>query len=455
MEIGKKISEFLVKTNFQDLPREAVTAMKRAMLDTLGVTFAGSTEPAGKILTGFVKKFESKPVCGVIGGKIRTSSPNAALANGTMAHALDYDDTGAGCQGHPSVPLMPTVLALGEELGCSGKEIITAYVLGAEVWSKIASQMPMLHLKGWHPTAVFGTLGAAAAAAKLLKLESDQTMMALGLAGSQAAGLGQNFGTMTKPFHAGNAARSGIVAALLVKEGFTATQEILGGHLGFPMAFFGGQKVEVARMADNLGKPFAVVSPGINVKKFPSCYLTHRAIDALLHLIKEHDLKPGEIEDVDCQVPPRAVKILFYNAPSNGLQGKFSMPFCLAVALMDRKVGLAQVTDEKVKDPVIQELERKIKMRSYPDADEKENGENRPDVVIVRLKNGKEYSHGVLRAKGHADAPLTWDELLEKYRECARLVLDDKGVERTIELMGSLEKLPNIKELMNIATGSG
>lgn len=208
-------------------------------------------------------------------------------------------------------------------------------------------------------------------------------------------------------------------------------------------------------MAENLGNPFTIVSPGINVKKFPTCYLTHRAIDALMHLIKEYDLKPEDIESIDCQASPRAMKILFYNEPQNGLEGKFSMHFCLAVALTDRKVGLAQVNDEKVKDPLIRELQRKVRFRVYPGAGERETGENRPDVVTVKLKNGKEYSHGVLKAKGHADVPLSWDELLEKYRECARLVLDDKNVERTIDLMGSLEKLKNIKELMDIAAGIG
>lgn len=453
MDTVQKMSAFLVRTEYQDLPQEAVAAAKKAMLDTLGVTFAGSAEPAGKIITGFVKRNGSRPVCGVIGGKLRTSAPDAALANGTMAHALDYDDTGAGCQGHPSVPLMPAVLALGEELGAPGKEVITAYVLGAEIWSRVSGQMPMLHLKGWHPTAVFGTLGAAAAAAKLLKLNEEQTRIALGLGGSQAAGVVENFGTMTKPFHAGNASRSGVVAALLAKEGFTATQVVLEGNLGFPFAFYGKERVDVARMAENLGKPFAVVSPGINVKKFPSCYITHRAIDAMLYLAKEYDLKPEEVESVDCQVPPRGVKILFYNDPRSGLEGKFSMPFCLAMALVERKVGLAQVTDEKVKDPRIQALMPKIRMRGYPGADEKESGENRPDVVTVKLKNGKEYSREVLRAKGHADAPLSWEELTEKFRDCAGRVLPPRDAERTVELMASLEKLPDLRELMRIATG--
>ena len=207
-------------------------------------------------------------------------------------------------------------------------------------------------------------------------------------------------------------------------------------------------------MAEKLGNPFAVVSPGINVKKYPTCYCTHPALDAMMQLIGQYDLKPQDIESVDCQVPLRYLKILFYEEPTSDLEGKFSMPFTLAVALTDRKVGLAQVTNEKVKDPRIKELEQRIKMRAYPDSDEKEAYGERPDIVTVKLKNGKEYSSSVLKAKGHADVPLTMEDLLEKYRECARLVLRDKDVERTIDLVGNLDKIEKTKELADIITGT-
>jgi 2-methylcitrate dehydratase PrpD len=450
MEITRKLAEYLVATDFDSLPPDAITAAKRAILDTLGVTYAGSTQPAGKIITDFVEKDECKPVCGVIGGRGRTSAANAALANGTMAHALDYDDA-SRVQGHISSVLLPTVLAQGEEIGCSGKEIIAAFVLGAEIWGKISANMPALHFKGWHPTGVFGPFGATAAAAKLLRLNAEQTRMALGLAGSQAAGVSQNFGTMTKPFHVGNASRIGIVSASLAKSGFTATRDILEGSLGFPVGFYWNEAVELPRMTKNLGNPFNIVSPGFNVKKFPTCYMTHRAIDALLDLVEEYDLRPADVEHIDCQGSPRAVKMLFYTDPQNSLEGKFSMHFCLAVALAERKIGLAQVTDEKVKDPRIVELARKVTFRVNPDADEMEIGDKRPDVVTVKLKNGGSHSKGVLTAKGHAEVPLTWDELVEKYRECACQVLDDKDIEKSVELVANLEDAVNIRELLNLA----
>ncbi|MFH1087606.1 MAG: MmgE/PrpD family protein, partial [Chloroflexota bacterium] len=444
---------FVVETDYDRMPPEAVNAAKRAMLDTIGVTLAGSAEPQGRIVARLAARSGCKPVAGIIGGKLRVSCADAALANGTAGHALDYDDTGAGSQGHPSVPVMPAAFALGEEVGASGKEAIAAYILGVEVWSRVAYRMPGLHMKGWHPTATFGTLGAAAAAAKILRLNVQQTVMALGIAGSEAGGLMQNFGTMTKPFHAGNAARNGVVAALLARDGFTATDAILEGEWGFPLTFYGHQEVDVLKMADNLGAPFAVVSPGINVKKYPACFGTHRSIDAMLQLIREHNVRPDEVAAVDSRVPPRMEKVLFHTSPCTGLEGKFSMQFCMAVALTDRRVGLSQVNDARVNDPAIRELMKKVKIGVHADWVEGNSTEARPDIVTVKLKDGREYSLGVDKAKGHADVPLTRDELLTKYRECARLALVDNDVERSIELVENLEKLKNIKELLDVVVG--
>jgi len=443
MEIVKNIATFVVESQYDNLPEGIVSQVKNALLDTLGVAIAGSLEPAGKIITGFVSKMGGNPVASVIGGNFCTSSPFAALANGTMGHALDYDDTGAGSQGHPSVPIFPAIFALGEELESSGKDIITAYAAGVEVWSKVSACMPSLHLKGWHPTGVFGTLGAAAGASKLMGLNAEQTMMVLGLAGSEAAGLMQNFGTMTKPFHAGNAAKNGIVAAMLVRDGFTAAGSILEGQFGFPVVFY-GEELDVSKMAENLGSPFALISEGINVKKYPTCYRTHIAIDVMLDLVKKYDIKPEQVEKIDCVVAHRATKILFHTNPSNKLEAKFSMNFVMAAAIADHRVGLDQVTDERLKDPVIQELMRKVTLHGYT------GPEDRKETVTVRLKDGKEYSDGALNPRGHAGMPLSRDELLGKYEECTKRVLKANGIERSIELLENLEELSDIKELMGI-----
>ena len=443
MATMEKVAEFIAQTRFESLPEDVVSTAKKALLDTLGVALAGAVEPAGRIITGFVGKMGGIPAASVIGGGFRTASPLAALANGVMGHALDYDDTGAGSQGHPSVPMLPAIFALAEETGASGRQVITAYAVGIEVWSKLSACMPLLHLKGWHPTAVFGAIGAAAGAANLLGLETDQAAMAVGLAASQAAGLMQNFGTMTKPFHAGNAAQNGVVAAMLAGRGFTADREILEGPFGFPAVVY-GSGVDVSGVTDNLGDPFALASAGINVKKYPTCYRTHAAIDIMLDLVKKHDLKPEQIEKVDCLVPFSTTKLLFHTNPGNKLEAKFSMNFVLAAAVTDRRVGLDQVTDEKLSDPTIRDMLRRVDMRAY------DGPEDRPVTVTVSLKDGKQYSDSAMNPRGHAGTPLSREELLEKYTDCAGRVLDAGGIARSIALLDELEKLSHIKELMDI-----
>lgn len=457
MEISEKIAKFIVETNLNGMPEGSIDFTKRALIDAAGVALAGSVEPAGKITTTFVRKLGSKPVAGVIGGEIRAASPLAALANGVRAHALDYDDNSGdppskgSC--HTSAVLIPTVLALAEELGASGKEIVEAHVVGAEVWSKLSGVLSPSTLlsNGWHPTAVGGTIGATAAAAKLLKLNVEQIQNALGLACSEAGGLYRNAGSMTKPFHAGNAASNGVTAAMLAKEGFTAVKDVMEADIGYFAAFYRGENVDLSWITEKLGVSLDVVPQGLKVKRYPSCSCTHRSIDAMLHLVNTYDIKPDEVEAVECLVPPfyRRVSLPFANA-SNKLEGKFCLPFVMAAAIKNRRVGLAQVTDEEVNDPIIQNLIGKVDVRDYSDWTEGDVWEARPDVITVKLKDGRKYSHEVLFAKGWPQVPLTDEELLEKYRDCARLVLEDKEIERSIKLMMNLGELKDIKELMDI-----
>ncbi len=424
------------------------------MIDTIGVALAGSVQPAAKTITEFVSGFGGKTTAGVIGGKTRTPSPLAALANGTIAHILDYDDWGAGSQGHPSAVLVPAVLALGEELMAPGKEVIAAYVLGLEIEAKISGVMPDLHLKGWHPTGVLGTLSAAAAAARLLKLSTGQTAIALGIASSEAAGLARNFGTMTKPLHAGNAAKNGIVAALMAKAGITASANIFDGDGNFLTTFYGSSIGDSSSMLTNLGNPYALISPGLIVKPYPSCGATHRPLDAILYLINSHDIKPEEIESIKVLSTPVFNQCLSYTEPRTALEGKFSMQFAMAAALTDRRFGLAQVTDKRVNDPAIKSLMKRITLSVHTDwVQGRDTTETRADVVTVKLKSGKEYRHEVLVGKGSAGNPLTEEELLAKYGECAKLVLDDATVERCIELVWKLEKLADVKAIMQIIAG--
>ena len=296
--------------------------MKRVSLDCLGAALAGYSHPIGKIITDFVKESGGSPKATVIGAGFKTSPHEAALANGTMAHALDYDDYSLVLAGHPSVSLLPSILAIGEDRGISGKKVLTAYIVGFEIESKLGAGVNFRHYElGWHATCTLGTLGAAAACSSILGLDIEKTRMALGIAASEASGLRQNFGTMTKPFHAGLSARNGVIAALLAEKGFTADKNILEAEFGFCNLFCGKGEYDSERITSNLGNPFAIFEPGISIKPYPSCGGTHTALDAMLYLAKENDINPSDVEEIGVDVPELLPRVLIHSNPKTGLEG--------------------------------------------------------------------------------------------------------------------------------------
>ena len=458
MEITRRLAEFIVDTDTGSISQAAFSAARDAFTDCLGVTLAGSQEEAGRIMASFLRKLGGEPHAAVIGWGFRTSPLEAALANGTAAHALDYDDVSPGIRGHPSVVLLPPVLALAEETRAPGRELLAAYIIGFEVASRVGNAMSADYSDdlGWHPTAPLGSLGAAAASARLLKLDRMQTVMALGLAASQASGLRQNFGTMTKPFHAGNAARSGVVAALLAREGFTAAEDIIEGRFGFCHAFSGGRGYDPGRAVEELGDPFQVVSPGVGLKRYPCCGSAHGALDAMLHLIRENDISPEKVSRIECSVPFDPPRSLIHYRPRTGLEGKFSMHYCMAAALLDGKIGLKSFTTPAVLRPEAQRLMEKVEMYRHPGDEGKPSWESPYYLVRVRLDDGREYQHRIDDARGDAQRQrsMTQDELAAKYRDCAALVLEESAMERSLELLGGLEELEDIAELVNIVMGS-
>lgn len=449
MTVTAALAKFVCDTGFEQMPPAVIDAAKRGLLDTLGVAVAGSREPAAAALVRMLQRLGGDAGASAIGTALRTNAPQAALVNGVMAHALDYDDDIGAGYGHPSAVLVPAVLALGESLGCTGRDVLAAYVLGVEVWYQIASAMPRLHPLGWHPTGIFGALGAAAAAAKLLGLDPQRTAIALGLGGSQSAGLIQNLGTMTKPFHAGNAARAGIVSALLAAEGFSASEEVLEGGLGFAFALGRGCTVDVDRMAANLGAPYAIVRPGLNVKRYPCYYSAHKCIDAMLALARAHAIDPAGVESVRCCVPARVTKILFHTAPKTGLEAKFSMQFFMAAALVDRSLGLAQFVDAKLHDPAIRALMPRVRMSAHATVDGGDPPHDHPDTVEVTLRDGRTLHRSVALAQGHADHPLSRDELREKFMDCAQRAMSRDDAAWLAEAVMQIDHADDLQPLIH------
>lgn len=454
MGTTQEIGEFIFKTGYTDIPQQAIEIARGAILDCLGVTLAGSAEAAGKLIREYVRELGGHPEAGVTTGGFQTSAPLAALANGTMGHALDYDDYvtgGVGWFGHPTVALLPALLALGEKHRLTGKAILEAYVIGYEVGGKVGNglQKGMSHFRiGWHATGTVGTIGAAAAAAKLLKLNGQQIRAALGSAASMASGLRQNFGTMMKPYHAGAAGQHGITAALLAQKGFTADANVLEGPIGFGNVY--SRDCELSKMTAGLAAPFEIISPGLSLKRYPCCAANHRHLDVMLYLIQTHKLDAADVLEVICTTGrPITPRELIHHRPKTGLEGKFSLEYNMAVALLDKKVGLEQFTDERASRSDVQELLRKVKAPYPEDVPEQTDDLNR---VTIKLRDGTEVSHEVDHPRGHPSNPLTHDEIADKFRDCAQHTLSARDIERCVELVTHLESLGDVSALMDIVT---
>jgi len=444
----EKIAEFIANTKYPDIDPAALDIAKMCILDGFGVALAGTRESTGRIIAEFVKENGGNPQAGVIGCGFKTSPMNAALANGTLAHALDFDDHAITWTGHPTIVLLPSVIALAERDGLSGKQVLQAYSVGWEVGSKICSVLAnSLFEKGWHPTATAGTLAATAACANLLELSPEEVIRAIGIAASEASGLRYNFGTDTKPLHAGLAARNGIVAATLARKGFSAGKTVLEGLLGFS-SVFAGKELNILTVAASLGKPYDIMS-SYSIKPFPACGLTHRCIDGMLNLVKAHRFKPEQVKKIECHTPPMVREILVYSKPQSGLQGKFSLEYCMAAAIIDHEVSLRQFTDEKVLAAEAQRLISKVELK-FLDVPKGHSLLNIPQAVKVQLKDGREFFKEVQWPKGYSYNPMSWEEVAEKFRACADGVLAKAQIEECVVLAAKMEKLDDVSGFMNI-----
>jgi 2-methylcitrate dehydratase PrpD len=448
MHVTTAIAEFVAKSRFEDCPRAAVDAALRAIMDCLGVMLAGSTEPAARIVQSVAEVEGGTPLATIVGTGRRTGAVWASLANGTAAHALDFDDTNFAMMGHPSAPVLSAALAAGELAMATGQELVHAFLLGFEVETTIAETINPAHYEhGWHATCTLGTLGAAAAAARILGLDTAQTATALAVAASQASGLKENFGTMTKPFHAGHAARSGVLAALLAREGWTASDRALEGPQGYLQVFSAGRR-ELAALG-TLGAPWKITTTSVAVKPFPSCACTHSIIDGALELRRTHALRPEQIAAVTIGVNRVVPRILIHSNPSSGLEAKFSGEFSAAAALVDGRVGIATFGDDKVRDPAVRALMSRVAMEVDPEIP----GELERHMwtrVTVRLTDGRTLSIGPREVPGHPSNPLTPAALVEKFTECAGLVLPAERTGVVAEMLLRLDECPDLRSLTAI-----
>ena len=442
MTAAARLGEFVVTAQ----PRADARARAAvALLDTVGVTLAGASEPASRIVQTMVS-VEGGGACSVFGTAGRASASGAALANGTAAHALDYDDMCFVSLAHPSAPLVPALLAVGELAGSTGRELLDAYVIGFEIEGRLGQLMnPRHYQRGWHCTSTLGTIGAAAAVSRLLKLDAAASGHAVAIAASESSGLKENFGTMVKPLHAGLAARNGVVAGLLAQGGMTASALAFDGPQGFLRAMDGEQIATGEALAD-LGTRWEIVESGITVKLYPSCAGTHPALDALLDLRRRERFGPDDVERIDIDVDSITPTILIYERPTTPLEGKFSMQFCAAAAVVFGRVGLDTFDAATFANANVAAMMPRVSMRVDPLLD----GSGLPLTqarVNIRLRDGRVLTEPANGARGYPARPASDDELDAKFLQCARRALPEVSCQSALALLRDIEQVTEIRLL--------
>jgi len=438
MTLTRSLGQFVADLSPNHLPEEAVRIARMGFIDTIGTMIAGRGEDSVRIMTDTLAPGDG-PATLTFGAR-RAPAPEAAWINGTAAHALDYDDV--ALRGHPSTVLVPAILAEAENLGSSGADMVTAYIAGYETWAELFRRdSGLLHQKGWHPTGLYGAVGAAAACAKLRKLDAEKAAVAIALGASQSAGLMANFGTMTKPFHAGRAAHAGIMAARLAEAGFTANTDALEHPQGFLHAISpsGGED----RVSDSrAGQDWAILSQGLGIKKYPTCYCTHRAIDCVLDLVNASPIAVDNVQKVTVSISDYFATVLRNHQPDTGLAAKFSIEFAMASGIVAKRVGLRELTDAFVQRPDIQALMRKVEIVTTADYDPEAPGAAPRDQVTVTLADGSVVDgQPVARATGHPSRPLTEQQLYDKFADCLEVGASPIPAEILFERLSAIQSI--------------
>ena len=413
--LTQQLGQFIADLSPNRLPEEAVRVAKMGFIDSIGTMIAGRKEDSVRIMTEVLDPGPGPST--LTFGDRKGPAPETAWINGTAAHALDYDDV--GLRGHPSTVLVPAILAEAEHLGSSGADMIAAYIAGYETWAELFRRdTGLLHVKGWHPTGLYGAIGAAAACAKLRKLDAEKSAIAIALGGSQAGGLMSNFGTMTKPFHAGKAAHAGIMAARLAEAGFTANTDALEHPQGFLHAI-SPTGTEDRTSESKAGTEWAILTQGLGIKKYPTCYCTHRAIDCMLDLVNQTLVDPAQVKKITVNISDYFATVLRNHTPGTGLAAKFSIEFAMASGMIAKRVGLRELTDEFVQRRDIQSLMSKVEIVTTTEYDPELSGAAPADSVTVQFTDGSTIAGvPVKRATGHATRPLTEQQLYDKFADC-------------------------------------
>lgn len=458
--LTRQAAEFAAQLDFDRLPAEAVTLAKRCVLDGIGVTIAGTQQGVVRAVDRFIWQAAGAEEARMVGdGAGRVPAGSAALHNGVAGHAMDWDDTQLaegegrvyGLLTHPTIPPLSAGLAVADMIGAvTGKEFLAAFVAGFEVECKIAVAIaPKHYLNGFHSSGTIGTFGAAVAAAKLLNMTTDEIAQTLGVAASMASGIRANFGTMTKPLHVGRAAQNGVSAALLVREGLTATEAGLDGSWGY-LAVAGGEENDLELALGRFGDPLSIVRPGVSVKPYPCGVLTHPSMDAMSALMRENELHHSEIAAVTFRAGRNILEPIRYRVATTELEAKFCMPFLLAAIMIAGRAGTSEFTDEFVGSADVQALQRRVEVVRDLEIEARGFDRIRSRIEIVTTDGRSLTREAEELYRGGPENPLSESELDEKFTDCARGLVDDEQIAEAIEFIRELPEAVCVTDVLEL-----
>lgn len=457
----RAVADFVTASRLDNMPRDVVEQGRRCLIDGFAVMLAGSEARGSAIVREYVRSISSAAGGASVLGpeRMTVAAQHAALANGAAGHAMDFDDTQLsttpdrtyGLLTHPTVPALASALGVAEERHATGSAFLEAFLIGFEVECKIAEAIdPDHYRRGFHSTATAGTFAGAAGTARLLNLDAGRTMHAIGIAASFAAGLRVNFGTMTKPLHAGRAAENGIAAAMLASRGFTAGDASLDGRWGYFQVLGGG--AELHRLIGALGNPHSIVSPGVSVKPYPCGSLSHPSMDAMLKLVTDHDIQPDHIKAIRLRAGSNILEPLRYQSAKTELEAKFCVPFLLAVIALRRKAGVQEFADAFVSSAPVQQMMTRVST-SFDPGIEAMGFDRIRSVVEVDLMDGRTLTQAAdERYRGSPAWPFTMAELHERFADCASPLLSKERIQRALGQIESVEKVEDIRALTRTLT---
>jgi 2-methylcitrate dehydratase PrpD len=446
--IEQELAKFAREITYDKLPEEVIRQAKLCLLDLVGAACAGATALPGHVVTEIIEEAGGSPQAVLIGRKEKVPALNAALGNGLYAHALELDDLHRSSILRPGSPIIPAALAAAEKTGASGKDLITAIVVGYEVGIRIAEAMTPSHYNFWHTTGTCGTFAAAIAAGKVMDLNEEQLIHALGHAGTQAAGLMELHyspeGMMSKPLHASKAAQNGLFSAMLARGGYSSTKTILSGEKGFLRVF--APKAKLEKIVENIGIDFKIMQ--ISYRIYASTRHTHAGIDLALRL-RDKGIKPEDIELLRIQTYSVARDLVGEPFPESVYEAKFSLPFCVSTALVYGHVGVEDFTEQRIKDPVLEELMSHCTVEIDPllDAHYPQKWGAKLNVI---LRNGTVDHEQTDFPKGDPENKLSLDQLYTKFRRLSALLLPPSKIEAWLEQFMKVESFENIADMWRI-----